>query len=54
MRRTVDRPLSGLMMVRYFVDLDGGDAAMGWYLSNEQIRLIAEIGANIQADEYGR
>jgi hypothetical protein len=45
---------AGLMMVRYFDDPDGGDAAMGWYLSSEQIRLIAAMGANIQADEHGR
>jgi hypothetical protein len=55
-RRLIDRGdvWAGLMMVRYFDDPDGGDGhdAMGWWLSAQQISLLAEMGANIQADEY--
>jgi hypothetical protein len=55
-RRLIDRgdAEAGLMMVRYFDDPDGGDGhgAMGWWLSAQQISLLAQMGANIEADEY--
>lgn len=44
---------AGLMMVRYFDDPDeGGYDAMGWMLEPAQIVLLADMGAQIQADEY--
>ena len=39
-------------MVRYFDDPDGGYGAMSWWLSSQQISLLAAMDANIQADEY--
>ncbi|CUU55423.1 protein of unknown function (DUF4279) [Parafrankia irregularis] len=55
-RQLVDRGdvQAGLMMVRYLDDGDGGEGAMGWWLTREQISLLATMGADIQADEYGR
>ena len=43
---------SGLTMVRWFDDPAGGYGAMSWWLSPEQIALLAMMHANIQADEY--
>lgn len=40
------------MMVRYFDDDEGGYRAMSWRLTREQIALLAEMGAVIDADEY--
>lgn len=54
-RQLVDRGdvQVGLMLVRYFDDEEGGDGALGWVLSPEQVGLLASMGAEIQADEYG-
>jgi hypothetical protein len=41
-----------LMMVRWFDDPDGGYQAMGWWLTPEQIQLLASMRAGIDADEY--
>jgi hypothetical protein len=43
---------AGLMMVRYFDDEDGGYGAMSWWLSRQQVALLADMGAVIDADEY--
>ena len=43
---------AGLMMVRYFDDPDGGYHAMGWWLTPQQIHLLARMGAGIDSDEY--
>jgi hypothetical protein len=43
---------AGLMMVRYFDDPDGEFNAMGWWLSREQIQLLARMGASVESDEY--
>jgi hypothetical protein len=42
---------AGLMLVRYFGEVAGEDA-WGWVLNPSQIALLAEMGAEIQADEY--
>jgi preprotein translocase subunit Sec61beta len=44
---------AGLMLVRYFDDEEGGGGALGWALSPEQVGLLASMGAEIQAGEYG-
>jgi hypothetical protein len=36
---------AGLMMVRWFDDPDGGYNAMGWWLTREQIQLLARMSA---------
>jgi hypothetical protein len=53
-RRLVDRgdTAAGLRMVRYFDDPDGGYHAMSWWLSREQLALLAAMGASVDADEY--
>ncbi|GAB1645366.1 DUF4279 domain-containing protein [Krasilnikovia sp. MM14-A1259] len=43
---------AGLMMVRRFDDPDGGHHAMGWWLTREQIQLLARMGASVESDEY--
>ena len=43
---------AGLMMVRWFDDPDGGYGAMGWWLTREQIQLLARMGATVESDEY--
>jgi len=55
-RKLVDRGdvVAGLMMVRSFNDSAGTEDGMSWWLSREQVQLIARMGADIQSDEYGR
>lgn len=43
---------AGLTMVRYFDDSDGRPDAVGWWLTREQVSLLAKMRASIQADEY--
>lgn len=43
---------AGLMMVRWFDDPEGGYNAMGWWLTPEQVQLLAHMGAGIDSDEY--
>lgn len=43
---------AGLMMVWWFDDPAGGYDAMSWWLSPEQMRLPARMGASIDSDEY--
>ena len=43
---------AGLMMVRWFDDPEGGYNAMGWWISAEQIQLLARMGATVESDEY--
>ncbi|GAB1688591.1 DUF4279 domain-containing protein [Krasilnikovia sp. M28-CT-15] len=43
---------AGLMMVRWFDDPDGGYNALGWWLTREQIQLLARMGASVESDEY--
>ena len=54
-RQMVDRGdvAAGVMMVRSFNDLHGTENGMSWWLSREQVQLIARMGAGIQSDEYG-
>ena len=40
------------MMVRWFDDPEGGYNAMGWWLTPEQVQLLAHMGAGIDSDEY--
>lgn len=40
------------MMVRYFDDPEGGYNVMGWWLTPEQIHLLAWMGAGVDSDEY--
>ncbi|GAA4735903.1 hypothetical protein GCM10023350_19720 [Nocardioides endophyticus] len=53
-RDLVDRGdvAAGLMMVRWFDDPKGGYNAMGWWMSAEQIQLLASMGATVESDEY--